>query len=507
MPRSRSHRPWCLLARLGPLLLAALLLAPFAHAASDRAARHRAASHRAARHRAAWARLRADPDHDRLSTRLELRRYHTNPHRFDTDGDGYGDGAEVRAGTNPRNPNSHPGPFAPPKAGAPAAPPAPSPPAPPSSPAPAPPAEERPPQPPPPSTEPPKPCTQTLTAGANVSTAIANAAAGSVLCLPATSTSFSLSQVDKSATVTVRGGGGTVGHSVLRSSSNLRFEGIRFVGGLELLGATRGIEIVDDDFTGPFGIHAGGEAHTVSGSKVSDVLIEGNDIHDLDYTGSQGVANGYGITASDGVADFVIRGNTIKSPASDYIQSASPVGFLVDHNTFLGPSLLGSHADHQDLWQIFGGGEDITFTDNVARDTETQESLLFQEGAFTNVVIENNLFDHDSRGYTCQIYQSTGLLFRDNTIVGSRWGCLFRDLSGAAPGSGYQVDHNVFAATAEGADVSTEGRAGSWGSYDYNVSEDGSAGGAHSVRNWRPSWADAGNFIPAGLPFTAGYRP
>ena len=63
------------------------------------------------------------------------------------------------------------------------------------------------------------------------------------------------------------------------------------------------------------------------------------------------------------------------------------------------------------------------------------------------MVIENNLFDHDSRGYTCQIYQSTGLVFRHNTIVGSRWGCLFRDLSSATPGSGYQVDHNVFVGT------------------------------------------------------------
>ncbi len=462
----------------------------------------------AAGHPAARARLKADPDHDRLSTRLEVHRYRTNPRRFDSDGDGFGDGAEVRAGTNPRDAESHPGADAPSPVPTPPAtetPPAPTSPTTPESPV-----EGGNPDPEPeptPPSESPEPCTQTLAAGANVSTAIANAPAGSILCLPASATSFSLSQVNKASTVTLRGGGGSVGYSALRRSSNLRFEGIRFTGGLELLGATHGIEIVGNEFTGPFGIHAGGEAHTVSGSKVSDVVIEGNNIHDLDYTGSQGTANGYGITASDGVANFVIRGNTIKSPASDYIQSASPINFVVDRNTFLGPSLLASHADHQDLWQIFGGGTNVTFTNNVARNTETQESLLFQEGAFSNVVIENNLFDHDSRGYTCQLYQSTGLLFRRNTIVGSHWGCLFRDLSSAAPGSGYLVDHNVFAGTAEGADLSTEGRAGSWGSYDYNVTEDGSAGGSHSLRNWAPSWADAGNYVPSGLPFAAGFRP
>ena len=40
-----------------------------------------------------------------------------------------------------------------------------------------------------------------------------------------------------------------------------------------------------------------------------------------------------------------------------------------------------------------------------------------------------------------------GLVFRHNTVVGSHWGCLFRDLASSAAGSGYQVDHNVFADT------------------------------------------------------------
>jgi Bacterial TSP3 repeat/Right handed beta helix region len=541
------------------LLLALLGAAPeaqaAAHAGHDRAFRRALSpsfavnSRRAARR--AWD--RADPDHDQLSNWAEVHRYHTNPHKFDTDGDGYGDGVEVRDGTNPLSAASKP---SSPAGSAPAgsstpgtsgsstpasstrpgslhgAEPTPS--SPPSEPqssvAPlsTPPREESsppagevssppedvssPPEevPPPPvgtGSTPPAPCTQNLAAGANVSTAITNAAAGSVVCLPSGATSFSISSVNKSSLVTVRGTGGTVGYSAIHKSSNLRFEGISFTGGLELLGATSGIQIVDNEFTGNFGIHAGGEAHTISSSKVSNVLIEGNYIHDTNYTGSQGSANGYGITASDGVANFTIRGNTIKSPASDYIQSASPVNFVVDHNTFLGPSLLGTHEDHQDLWQIFGGGTNITFTDNVARDTETQESLLFQEGTFQNVVVENNLFDHDSLGYTCQIYQSNGLVFRHNTIVGSHWGCLFRDLSSAAPGSGYVVEDNVFVGTAEGSDISTEGRAGGWGTYDYNVSEDGSAGGAHSVRNWRPTWSDPTNYVPSGLPFEAGYRP
>jgi hypothetical protein len=51
---------------------------------------------------------RADTDRDGLKDRAELRRYKTNPRRADTDRDGYKDGVEVRAGTDPRNPASHP---------------------------------------------------------------------------------------------------------------------------------------------------------------------------------------------------------------------------------------------------------------------------------------------------------------------------------------------------------------------------------------------------------------
>ncbi len=352
-------------------------------------------------------------------------------------------------------------------------------------------------------------CTQTLSSGANLSTALSSAAAGAVICLNSGSYSANVTKVSKSSMVTVQPAAGaapTLSYSMLNQVTNLRFQGLKFTGGIEALGPSSKIQLVDNEFVGPFGFHANGQEQS-NGTEVTDVLIDGNNMHNLDYTGTQGTANGYGITASNGAARFTITDNTIKSPASDYIQFASPNTVLIDHNTFLGPSLLGSHADHQDLVQIFGGGKNVTFTNNVARDTETQESLLFQEGAFSNVVIENNLFDHDSRGYTCQLYQSAGMVFRNNTVVGSHWGCLFRDLASSGAGSGYQIDHNVFTNTAEGSDISTEGRAGSWGTYDYNVSEDGSASGAHSVRNWSPSWSDTSSYTPLGLPFVAGYRP
>ncbi len=523
----------------------------------------------------------SDPDGDGLSNWTELRRTKTNPRKFDSDGDGFGDGVELFAGSNPNDagsiPSLSPAPFTPTPLAAPAQ----SPPAPPSPP--------DPPDTTPPNTtivfgpsgttastsanfgfsssesgstfeckldpgswggctspktytsvavgghtfsvkatdgsgntdaspatrswtvENPVPmnCTQTLSPGANLSSAISSASGGAVLCLDGGSWSFDVSDLSKSAPVTVGSADGTIaslGYSLVNRSSNLRFQGLRFVGGVEMLGSSDQIEFLDNEFTGEFGIRANGEAAS-DGTEVTDVTIEGNYIHDIDYTGSQGSAGGYGIIAVNGVERFTIVDNTIESVAADYIQSASPVDFSVVDNTLLGPSLVGNHADeHQDLWQIFGGGDNITFANNVARNTGTHESLLFQEGSFSNVNVSNNLFDHDSRGYTCQLYQSTGLVFRNNTIVGSRWGCQFRDDASSPPGSGYEVDHNIFVDTEEGADVSTEGEAKNWGTYDYNVSSDGSAGGSHSKQNWSPSWVDTVDYSPLGLPFSAGYQ-
>jgi hypothetical protein len=351
-------------------------------------------------------------------------------------------------------------------------------------------------------------CTRTLDGGSNVASAIARAPGGATICLrEGTYAAIEASAVKKSPPVTVRplpGEHAAVAGIDLIDPSGLRFVALHLTDGVSISPSATNIRFLGNDITGRGGIYLFGDYRI--GKRVNNVRIEGNEIHDIDYSGHQETGYGYGIEGVGDVRHMIIRGNTIRSTASDYIQSATPVHWVVDRNTFLGPSLLADHEDHQDLWQIFGGGRDVAFTNNVARHTGTQESLLFQEGAFRKVVVENNLFDHDSRGYTCQIYQSSGLVFSHNTIVGSRWGCLFRDEADSPPGSRYRVTNNVFADTRDGGDVSTEGRAASWGTYDYNVSSDSSAGGPHSLRRWSPRWAGTATYSPLGLPFAAGYE-
>jgi hypothetical protein len=351
-------------------------------------------------------------------------------------------------------------------------------------------------------------CTKTLDSGSNVGEAIARAPGGATICLSeGTYSAIEATRVKRSPPLTVRslpGERATVEGINLLDPSGLRFVALHLNEGVSVTPSASNIRFLDNEITGNRGIYLFGDYRI--GKRVNNVLIQGNEIHDIDYSGTQESGYGYGIEGVGDVRNMTIRDNTIRSTASDYIQSATPVRWVVDRNTFLGPSLLGDHEDHQDLWQIFGGGRDIAFTNNVIRNTGTQESLLFQEGAFRKVVVRNNLFDHDSRGYTCQIYQSSGLVFSHNTIVGSRWGCLFRDEAGSPPGSRYRVDHNVFAETRDGGDISTEGRAASWGVYDYNVSSDSSARGSHSLRRWSPRWQSTASYAPLGLPFTAGYE-
>jgi hypothetical protein len=351
-------------------------------------------------------------------------------------------------------------------------------------------------------------CTRTLDGGSNIASAISRAPGGATICLRGgTYAAIEASGVRKSPPLTVRslpGERATVEGIGLIDPSGLRFVALHLSEGVSITPSASNIRLLGNDITGRGGIYLFGDYRI--GKRINNVRIEANEIHDIDYGGHQETGYGYGIEGVGDVRNMTIRGNTIRSTASDYIQSASPVHWVVDRNTFLGPSLLGDHEDHQDLWQIFGGGRDVAFTNNVARNTGTQESLLFQEGAFRKVVVENNLFDHDSRGYTCQIYQSSGLVFAHNTVVGSRWGCLFRDEASSPPGGRYRVVKNVFAETRDGGDISTEGRAGSWGTYDYNVSSDSSAGGPHSLRRWSPRWAGTATYEPLGLPFAAGYE-
>jgi hypothetical protein len=360
-------------------------------------------------------------------------------------------------------------------------------------------------------------CTRTLGPRMSLARALAKAQPGAVLCLR--DGSYRGGRIPAAATaktdyVTVRPVPGQApvikGELAFDGARYLRLTGLAFRGGLRFAPAASNVQLIGNNLTGVGGIFFFGDSR--QGGSIDSVLIQGNFIHDIDYSGSQGVYRGYGIKSIGSQREFTVRGNTIKSVAADYLQTDVADDWTVEGNRFLGPSLVRGHPqEHQDLWQIYAGGRDIEFTNNVARNTGTSQSLLLQMSypgnRFAEVVVANNLFDHDSRGYSCQIYQSAGLVFRDNTIVGSRLGCLFRHDERFPEGSGYEVANNVFADIGTGSDIGIESSVLGWGTFDFNVSSDRSATGLGSVRGWRPRWTNTVDYQPLGLPFLAGYRP
>jgi hypothetical protein len=363
-------------------------------------------------------------------------------------------------------------------------------------------------------------CTITMGPGDDLSETLAGAQVNAVVCLE--SGRYPETTVPSGATA--KAGGTTViqpapgakpvfaGELRFEGARNVRLDGIAFRAGLNFSPEAENVEVLRNDLTGIGGIYFAGDPEQHLSCR--HVLIEGNTIHDIDYTGPQNGYQGYGIKAVGTPVGFTVRGNTIQSVAADYLQTDVAEDWKVEGNTFLGPSLVGTHPqEHQDLWQDYAGGQDMVFADNVARRTGTAESLLFQltypGDKFSGVTVENNLFDHDSVGFSIQIYQVDGLTFEDNTLVGSRFGSVFRFDDRFPPGSGYKVEHNIFAETTEPdqVDLGVENGVQNWGTFDFNVSTDDSATGPGSVRNWKARWGDEVDYPPLGLPIPAGFRP
>jgi hypothetical protein len=350
------------------------------------------------------------------------------------------------------------------------------------------------------------------------------------------------------AYVTVRpvsGATATVEGMEVANSSFLRFEGLRMTEGFNMrdssTGASHDYQFVENTFEEPlYGIVLDGGS-----GPIKKVLIEGNYVHRVHLEKSEvegkcdaGYAQGQDVTI-DSAEGVTITRNVFNEAAWHYIQGggAGPEGVDVEHNLFEGHDLMA--CSHLNLWQIFGGGENDTFKDNVAigqgrgeKNGMTEEAatdgIIFENGSgsvecavkMKNSVIENNLFVDAASSYELQIYTTEGATIKNNTVVGSEWGtALLTEHCGA--GSDYTMTHNI--------DVENVGTGGDFhfgectGTclFDYNVSQDTTAdtqGSTHYTTKWSPRWTTtawnpateasvpAGFYAPTGLSTEAGYQ-
>jgi hypothetical protein len=356
-------------------------------------------------------------------------------------------------------------------------------------------------------------CTKTIQSIGNLSNSIDEVGSnGGTVCLGSGNYGeINLANVDPQKNVSIQptsGANVTVNGVGLQLDSNLTFRGLNLSSGVS---ATQGDSnlvfqgnIIKNTVCGFF--FYGWEHY-----KVSNIQILENTMENLNFTGSESTCSGEGVVFIGNVNNFVIDNNTFGPKiANHYTQTGGIENLQENGNLFQGPSLRSSHgeSDHQNVLQIFGSSKNVEFSNNILRNTGTNAgSLLFQEGQMKNVKVDNNLFDHDAEGYSVQIYPIEELEFVHNTVVDSHWGVYFRSAEprDESHGDDYKVTNNIFVGnTGTTPDVSENGCSSNC-EFDYNVSGDSSAGGSHSVKNWKPDWMEEIYYQPVGLTFSAGY--
>jgi hypothetical protein len=258
---------------------------------------------------------------------------------------------------------------------------------------------------------------------------------------------------------------------------------------------------------------------------------------EVDGKCSPGYAQGQDVTI-DYAEGVTIAHNIFRDAAWHYLQGggAGPEGVTVEHNLFAGHQLL--KCAHLNLWQIFAGGDDDTFKDNIAigegtgeTATGTEEAatdgLIFENGSgssecavkIRNTVVENNLFYEAADSYAIQLYTTDRAVIKNNTVVKAQYGTGLL-VQGCGASTHSEMTHNInVESTSRSSDFAFQCAGACL--FDHNVSGDASAsrfGALHFEAHWQPAWLStawnprteskppAGYYVPTDLPFLAGYR-
>jgi hypothetical protein len=313
-------------------------------------------------------------------------------------------------------------------------------------------------------------CTQTLSPGANVSSAVSSAAAGSVICLNSGSYSnLNLQSVSKSSDVTIRStsGNGASIYAVINQSSHIRLESLTLSGvGIDTnqQGGSKNITIVNNKFTGQAVLNMANNAN-------SNILIDGNTFDGISactdcYEGRVTLITYPWNSNPSGV---VISNNHFGGAGeSDGIQIGSYGVQVGPGNVFDGIKQL-NYQRHVDSIQLYGashttiignffinnsvqimapdGGDTETITQNVfVGNSDYGPSIQF--GSHINDVITHNTIINvgvQLNKKTENTTKSSNVLVRDNILVNSDINTY--DGNGVASCSNCTIDHNQFSSS------------------------------------------------------------
>jgi hypothetical protein len=310
-------------------------------------------------------------------------------------------------------------------------------------------------------------CTQTLSSGANLSSAISNAAAGSTICLNAGNYgSLDVVNISKASDVTIQSTSGKTASIGLNiwASNHLKFQNLTITA-LEIQDASKNLSIVGSTFTGQAVIKATGTAVNIL---IDSSTFDGITVCTDCYEGRLHVVSGDGMVVSNN--HFGGGGE------SDGIQLGASGVTIGPGNVFEG-LLQGSYGRHIDAIQGYGQANTKIINNYFINNTIY---IGFYDGG-SNETISGNVFGPSSTNeQKVQLGSVQGLTFTHNSVVGN-----FVIAQGAKNGNARNTNavyrNNLFVGTSI-ADTGDQPGCASGCVYEYNLfSTSGNARGTNNV--------------------------
>jgi hypothetical protein len=248
-------------------------------------------------------------------------------------------------------------------------------------------------------------CDQTLNPGANVASAVSNAAAGSTICLNSGNYgNVDLSRIAKASDVTIQSASGKSASAsfIVKESSHLKFQNMTISEMNMESSANKNISVLNNTFKGQLKVHGSG-----SSSSLANILIDGNSFDGIDVCtncseGRLSLYNGGGVTVSNN--HFGGAGE------SDGIQWGGYGGTVGPGNVFEG-IIQGNYSRHVDAIQLYGEVDHHTITGNYFIN-DTVYIGAYDKAA--NLTITNNVFGPG--GGQIQLMAIQGGIFKHNTV-------------------------------------------------------------------------------------------
>jgi hypothetical protein len=260
-------------------------------------------------------------------------------------------------------------------------------------------------------------CTQTLSTGANVASAISSAAGGSTICLNSGNYGkITLSGISKSSPVTLQsttGTGATIGFN-LSSSNNLTFQNLR----ISVLNwsdsKNTNIKVLKNTFIGQMYVLGNGNG-SPQNNVVDGNTFDGIDVGSLSNEGRLQIYNGGNLIVSNN--HFGRATPTSPGGDSDGIQIGGYGSVIGPGNVFDGIH-IGSSGRHVDAMQLYGQASYITVKGNYF---VNGGSYLFNYSETvaqnTNSTIVDNVFVVGDY-YPAVQNAATNVVFKHNTMIG-----------------------------------------------------------------------------------------